>query len=496
VPKLFGTDGVRGIANQDLTPELALRVGRAGAHLLTLESAESAAKPAGMAAGAAGGMGVASGMGAASGMGVAGAMGTAGRPLLVLGRDSRLSADLLAAAVTAGACSVGVDVVDLGVIPTPGVAFLTRHLGASGGVMISASHNPVDDNGIKFFDASGCKLSPEMEDMIEARVVAKQDRLPRPAGPGVGQATFSREHVRVYADHLVSAVGGQSVLGEMSIVIDAAHGATAGLAAAVFRRAGARVVAMNDIPDGRLINVECGSTHPESMARRVREEGAGAGLAFDGDGDRVIAADEKGRIVDGDQIMAILGLDLLARKALPRKTVVATVMSNLGLDLALREAGGKVIRTPVGDRNVLMEMRNTGAVLGGEQSGHVIMLRHATTGDGLVTGLSLLAVMVRYGQSMSELAGRIVKLPQVLVNVAVDKKDKLQTSEKVATAIERVREQLGHTGSVLVRASGTEPLVRIMIEGRDERRIIDMAAGLAAVVAAELGGEILQRRQQ
>jgi phosphoglucosamine mutase len=252
---------------------------------------------------------------------------------------------------------------------------------------------------------------------------------------------------------------------------------------------------MNDIWDGSRINVRCGSTNPEAMAKRVTEEGAIAGLAFDGDGDRVIAADEKGRIVDGDHILAVLGLDLVARKALPKKTVVATVMSNLGLDLALREVGGKVTRTPVGDRAVLQEMLASGVALGGEQSGHVILAKYATTGDGILVGLHLLSVVARSGRTLSELAGKVVKLPQVLVNVKVQKKDKLETSEKVATAIERVREALGHTGSVLVRSSGTEPLVRIMIEGRDAKRIGEMAMTLARVVAAELGGEIVQSQE-
>jgi phosphoglucosamine mutase len=486
LPRLFGTDGVRGIANQDLTPELALRIGRAGAQTLMSLAVGAAA---GVVGGGSKGQAGATPTAGASGSATRAALARS-RPFLVVGRDSRLSSDLLAAALAAGVCSVGVDVLDIGVAPTPGVALLALRLGAVGGVMISASHNPVDDNGIKFFDAGGGKLDPDIEDEIETKITARQDRLARPVGAGVGQIKSGREHLRTYADHLVAAAGGSNALGGALIVIDAAHGATAGFAVDVFKRAGARVVAMNNTQDGHRINVECGSTHPEAMARKVRDEKASAGLAFDGDGDRVIAADENGRIVDGDQILAILGLDLLARKALPQKTIVATVMSNLGLDLALREKGGRVVRTAVGDRNVLLEMRSRGAMLGGEQSGHVILLPYSTTGDGLLTGLSLVAVTARYGQSMSELAGRVIKVPQVLVNVAVDKKDKLQTSEKVATAIERVREQLGHTGNVLVRASGTEPLVRIMIEGRDERRIADMASGLAAVVAAELGGEI------
>lgn len=470
MPGLFGTDGVRGVANITLTPEQTLRIGRAGADHLAARGKGGDGRDA----------------------------KAADRPLLVLGRDSRLSGDLLAAALTAGCCSVGVDVVDAGIVPTPGVAFLTRHLGAAGGVMISASHNPVDDNGVKFFDAAGYKLSPEAEEDVEAKVLSKQDRMPRPSGAGVGCRKDGHQYARAYADHLVTSVGGEGALtGALPpfVIADLAFGATARFGAQVLRRAGARVVAMNDIWDGSRINVRCGSTNPEAMAKRVTEEGAIAGLAFDGDGDRVIAADEKGRIVDGDHILAVLGLDLIARKALPKKTVVATVMSNLGLDLALREVGGKVTRTPVGDRAVLEEMLASGVALGGEQSGHVILAKHATTGDGILVGLHLLSVVMRSGQTLSELAGKVVKLPQVLVNVKVQKKDKLETSEKVATAIERVREALGHTGSVLVRSSGTEPLVRIMIEGRDAKRIGEMAMTLARVVAAELGGEIVQSQE-
>jgi phosphoglucosamine mutase len=276
----------------------------------------------------------------------------------------------------------------------------------------------------------------------------------------------------------------------MRVVFDAGFGATALLGTEVLGRSGVDVISMNDSYDGSRINVECGSTNPGEMAGVVTESGADAGLALDGDGDRVILADEKGQIVDGDQILAILALDLIARKALPKKTVVATVMSNLGLDLAIREAGGRVVRTPVGDRSVLQAMLETGLVLGGEQSGHIILLRHGTTGDGLLAGLAVLSVMARSGRPLSELASKVVRLPQVLVNVIVNQKEKLQTSEKVATAIERAREALGHTGRVLVRPSGTEPLVRVMIEGRDGPLINKMAMELAGVVAEELGGEI------
>lgn len=452
LPKLFGTDGVRGVANAELTPELAFRIARAGAHHLAAEA-------------------------------------RADRPFLILGRDTRVSGDLLSAAVTAGACSVGTDIIDLGIIPTPGVAYLVRRLGAAGGVVISASHNPVDDNGIKFFDRLGYKLTDLAESEIESVVQARQDRLPRPVGTGVGRRLDGAEHVVAYRDHLV-AMAGDSLRG-LPLALDAAFGATAGLATEVFRRAGSEVIALNDIPDGSRINVDCGSTNPEALGTRVTEGSLAAGLAFDGDGDRVIAVDERGQVVDGDQVMAILALDLLSRKALPKKTLVATVMSNLGLDLALRDAGGRVVRTPVGDRSVLGAMLEQELILGGEQSGHIILLRHNTTGDGIAAGIALLSAVTLAGRPLSELAARVCKVPQVLVNVQVERKDKLETSEKVATSIERVRESLGHAGRVLVRPSGTEPLVRIMIEGRDAERIRAMARDLAGVVAAELGGEIL-----
>jgi len=459
LPKLFGTDGIRGVANAALTPEQALRVGRAGADFL----ARDPERPEGRAS-------------------------LTSKPFLVLGRDTRLSGDLLSAAIAAGCCSVGVDIVDAGTIPTPGVAFLTRHLGASGGVVISASHNPVDDNGIKFFDACGYKLTPEAEAAIESKVLARRDRLPRPTGAGVGRLHDGRDEAAAYADHLVSVA--DPTLEGLKVVVDAAFGATARLATAVLRRAGAEVVPLNDVHDGARINVDCGSTNPALVCEVVLREKASAGLAFDGDGDRVIACDERGSVVDGDQILAILALDLMSRRALPGKTVVATVMSNLGLDLALREAGGKVVRTPVGDRNVLGRMLESGFVLGGEQSGHIIYLEHNTTGDGIAASLAVLSVLARTGRPLSEIAGRVSKLPQILINVEAASKDRLQTSERVATAIERVRERLGHTGRVLVRPSGTEPVVRIMVEGRSAGCIEQMARELAAVVAEELGGEV------
>ena len=464
---------MRGVANEELTPEQVFRIGRAGAaYLAACASGTDLTDRRGRTVRTS-----------------RKATGRRGRPFLVLGRDTRLSGDLLTAAVTAGCCSVGVDILDLGILPTPGVAYLTRRLGAAGGIVVSASHNPINDNGIKFFDAAGYKLSPEAEAEIEERVLAKRDRLPRPVGAGVGCRLDGRRHLRSYEDHL-TGLAGQGLKG-LKVVVDAAFGAAAGLATRVIRRAGAEVVPMNDLPDGNRINVECGSTHPEEMNARVRLEGAAVGLAFDGDADRVIASDENGRTVDGDEMLAILALDMMERDGLPGRTVVATVMSNLGLDLALRAAGGRVLRTPVGDRHVLEEMLRGGYLLGGEQSGHIIILNQNTTGDGLGAGISLLEVMVRSGRPLSALASKVQKLPQVLMNVRAERKEKLETSEKVATAIERVREALGHTGHVLVRPSGTEPVVRIMVEGRDERRIREMARELAGVVAAELGGEVM-----
>jgi len=452
VARLFGTDGVRGVANSELTPELAYKLGRAGAFVLTRKSK---------------------------------------RPTVLVGRDPRISGDLLESALVAGLCSIGADARCLGVVTTPGVAYLSRITAADAGVMISASHNPVADNGIKFFDESGFKLPDATEDEIEALVKAggEGDQLPRPTGAGVGRVFRDEAEVERYVDHLVQVGGGEGALAGVKIVVDCANGAASRIAPVVLQRLGARVTAINAQPDGLNINVRCGSTHPEAMARAVRELGVDAGLAYDGDADRVIAADADGNIVDGDGILAILATDMMARGALPGRAIVATVMSNFGLDHALARVGAQVHRTRVGDRYVLEALRDRGLALGGEQSGHIIMLDHNTTGDGLITSVQLLRVVKRTGRPLADLASVMTRFPQVLVNVRVSDRRAFEKSDPVAAAIRRAESELGSEGRVVVRPSGTEPLVRVMVEAMDEEKARRVADDLAALIRNVLGGE-------
>ncbi|MGE5508213.1 MAG: phosphoglucosamine mutase [Chitinophagales bacterium] len=453
--RLFGTDGVRGVANRELTPELAFRLGRAGAAVLARH-----------------------------------ALGREGeRPRVLIGRDTRLSGTLLEAALTAGLTSVGADVVQAGILPTPGVAFLVRELKMDAGVMVSASHNPVPDNGIKFFSSDGFKLSDDLEDEIEALLgeVGSEDGLPRPVGEGVGRAYPERRAEERYLDFLEST--SPQRLDGLRIVLDCGFGAAYRVGPAVFARLGAEVFAMNAEADGARINVRCGSTHPEQLQAAVRERGAHFGLAFDGDADRVIAVDERGELVDGDHLLAIAGLDLLARDALPNRKIAATVYSNLGLVAAFRQRGGDVTITQAGDRYVLEALRREGLILGGEQSGHIIFLAHNVTGDGVLTGLQLAAILKRTGQPLSEAAQVMRTFPQVLHNVRVKEKERLAESGRVKDAVAAAEARLGAEGRIFVRASGTEPLIRILGEGPDEatvRRAVDL---VAAAVVADLGGE-------
>jgi phosphoglucosamine mutase len=442
VPRLFGTDGVRGVANADLTPELALALASAAAHELVEQR------------------------GAAS-----------GRPLAVVGRDTRPSGELLEAAVAAGLLAAGVDVELLGVTPTPAVAHAVTASGVDLGVMISASHNPMPDNGIKFFARGGYKLADEAEARIEARLHEARDR---PSGAGVGRrhdAEASRRST-AYVDHLVSTVTRR--LDGLRIVVDCANGAASASAPAAYRAAGAEVVAINDDLAGYRINDGCGATHPEAVAAAVREHGADAGLAHDGDADRCVAVDADGGLVDGDQILAVLALGLKERGVLAQDTVVATVMSNLGFKNAMAEHGIAVAETAVGDRYVLECMRAGGFTLGGEQSGHVILLDHATTGDGVLTGLHLLARMAETGRSLADLAGVVRRLPQVLINVRVTDKDAAMARLDELTAAASA--DLDGDGRVLVRPSGTEPLIRVMVEAPTEERARAVAESLAAAV--------------
>jgi len=449
--KLFGTDGVRGLANADLTPELAMSLGRALVGVLLAGRAGPPQAP---------------------------------RPRVVVGRDPRASGVLLESALVAGVCSAGGDALLAAVVPTPAVAFLTRHYGAAAGAMISASHNAMPDNGIKFFGPEGFKLPDALEDRVEAALGSADQEAPRPVGGGVGRSARAGDAADVYLDHLLEGV---PHLAGVSLVVDCANGAAAAVAPEAYRRAGAQVVAVAAEPDGENINAGVGSTHPEHVRAEVLRSGAALGLAHDGDADRLLAVDERGELVDGDVILAIAALDERDRGTLATGTVVTTVMTNLGFLQAMARHGIQVVQTAVGDRYVLEAMRSGGHALGGEQSGHIIFLDRATTGDGILTGLRLLSIMARTGRPLSELARVMRRLPQVLVNIRVTDRDGLAGSAVIARAVADEEAALGGRGRVLVRASGTEPLVRVMVEAETEETARATAGRLAAVVAGELG---------
>lgn len=449
--RFFGTDGVRGVANQDLTPELAFQLGRVGAYVLAKKKGRNA-----------------------------------GNGRLVVGRDTRVSGEMLEAALVAGITSTGVQAELLGVLPTPGVAYLTRQLKADAGVMISASHNPVGDNGIKFFDEHGYKLDDDLEEEIESFLTSEErwKEIPRPVGLEVGRVLRRTAAVDEYVKFLV-ATAGRSFAG-LTVVLDCAFGATYNTAPQVFTELGAKVIALHAEDDGSRINVRCGSTHPSILQEEVVRQGAQIGFAYDGDGDRVIAVDEKGELIDGDQIMGICGFQLLADGRLPEKTIAVTVYSNLGLLESFREAGGDVVVTENGDRKVLSAMLEKGLVLGGEQSGHIIFLEHNSTGDGILTSLQLMNAFLRSGQPASELKKKVRKFPQVLQNVPVTRKDEWKKNERINEVIAQFQQQLGEKGRIFVRASGTEPLIRVMVEGPDEEEIRKIVDGITDVIAEEL----------
>lgn len=443
--KYFGTDGVRGVANRELTAELAYKIGRCGGVVLA---------------------------------------GRAERPKVLIGCDTRVSGPLLESALVAGLLSIGADVVRLGVVSTPAVAYLTRTLGADAGVMISASHNPVADNGIKFFGGDGYKLLDSVEAEIERLMDETEDKLPRPVGGGVGTVTDAPDAKSRYVEYLKTTVN-HSFAG-VKIVLDCAHGAAYELAPEVFRALGAEVIACGAEPDGLNINDGVGSTHPELLAAKVKEHGAFLGLAFDGDADRLIAIDEHGAEVDGDYILCICGDAMRRAGKLAKDTVVTTVMANIGFFKAAEQLGLRTARTAVGDRYVMEEMVNGGYNLGGEQSGHVIFLDYSTTGDGILTGLQLVDTVVASGKTLGELKGMMRKFPQVLVNVRVADKSRYPGNAAIASAVSTAETALGDNGRILVRPSGTEALIRVMAEGPDREEIERHVESIAQVVRSEL----------
>ena len=446
--RLFGTDGVRGKANEALTAELALSLSVAAAHVLA-ESGEFGSHP----------------------------------PFALVGRDPRASGEFLEAAVVAGLASAGVNVVRLGVLPTPGIAYLTEACNADLGVMLSASHNPMPDNGIKFFARGGSKLDDALEDAIESRLT---EVWPRPTGAGVGRVTIDESLVETYVAHVVKSLERPVSLEGIRVVVDCANGAAFQAAPAAFEAQGAEVHRIHADPDGININESSGSTHMDSLRAAVLERHADIGIALDGDADRCLAVDTFGRLVDGDQILAILALALREQGRLKNDTVVATVMSNLGLINAMRSRGITVEQTKVGDRYVLEAMRAGGFILGGEQSGHIVMLEHATTGDGVLTALHLMNRMATSGQSLAQLASVMTRLPQVLINVPDVDKDRATTDPELSAAVVEAEAELGESGRVLLRPSGTESLVRVMVEAESYEAANGVAHRLADAVRTSL----------
>ncbi len=442
--RLFGTDGVRGVANEELTPLLAMQLGQAGAYVLTKEKEH--------------------------------------KPTIMVGCDTRISGDMLANALMAGVCSVGANAVYVGVIPTPAVAYLTRKYKVDAGVVISASHNPVEFNGIKFFDGNGYKLPDEMEDEIEALIKSNMKDVPFPTGSRVGKIKYRTDAREEYINHAIQSVPVD--LTGMKVVVDAAEGASFYTSVEAIKELGAEVIAIHNNPDGTNINANCGSTHMEELQARVVYEKANIGLAFDGDADRLLAVDENGALVDGDQIMAIVGKHMRSQGKLNNDTIVVTVMTNLGFTLMAKEQNLNIETTKVGDRYVLERMKEIGASLGGEQSGHVIFLDENTTGDGLLSALHLLQVLVDTGKPLSELSKIMTVLPQALVNAKVPnhKKDHYMDYPEIASAIAKLEEMFAGEGRVLIRPSGTEPKVRVMIEGKDQALIDAEAKKLADLI--------------
>lgn len=446
--KYFGTDGVRGIANKELTPELAFKLGRYGGYVLAHNKGEA-------------------------------------HPKVLVGRDIRVSGEMLESALIAGLASIGAEVMRLGIISTPGVAYLTREMGAELGVMISASHNPVADNGIKFFGADGFKLSDDQENEIEALLDQENPELPRPVGKDIVHFSDYFEGAQKYLSYLKSTIDVD--LDGLKIVLDGANGSTSALAPFLFGDLEANTETIGCSPDGYNINEACGSTHPEQLAEKVVETESDFGLAFDGDGDRLIAVDEKGNIIDGDQIMFIIGQAMHKNNELNNNMIVSTVMSNLGFYKALEQEGIASNKTKVGDRYVVEEMRRGNYNLGGEQSGHIVLMDHNTTGDGLLTGVQLAAVIKMSGKPLSELAAQMKKYPQSLINVKVTDKHHVEENADVKQVMTEVEEEMNGEGRILVRPSGTEPLVRVMVEAATDEDAQRFAQRIADVVEEKMG---------
>ncbi|EOD7884686.1 phosphoglucosamine mutase [Staphylococcus aureus] len=446
--KYFGTDGVRGVANQELTPELAFKLGRYGGYVLAHNKGEK-------------------------------------HPRVLVGRDTRVSGEMLESALIAGLISIGAEVMRLGIISTPGVAYLTRDMGAELGVMISASHNPVADNGIKFFGSDGFKLSDEQENEIEALLDQENPELSRPVGNDIVHYSDYFEGAQKYLSYLKSTVDVN--FEGLKIALDGANGSTSSLAPFLFGDLEADTETIGCSPDGYNINEKCGSTHPEKLAEKVVETESDFGLAFDGDGDRIIAVDENGQIVDGDQIMFIIGQEMHKNQELNNDMIVSTVMSNLGFYKALEQEGIKSNKTKVGDRYVVEEMRRGNYNLGGEQSGHIVMMDYNTTGDGLLTGIQLASVIKMTGKSLSELAGQMKKYPQSLINVRVTDKYRVEENVDVKEVMTKVEVEMNGEGRILVRPSGTEPLVRVMVEAATDEDAERFAQQIADVVQDKMG---------
>ena len=446
--KLFGTDGVRGIANKELTAELAFQLGRAGAYVLTKENKREAK--------------------------------------ILVGMDTRISGDMLSSALVAGICSVGAHAVVADIIPTPAVAYLVRKYGLDAGIVISASHNPVEYNGIKFFNSEGYKLSDELENEIETIVLSETNMLPVPTGVKVGTKEMAEEAAEDYVDFVKTTTDVR--FDGLTVAIDCANGAAFQTSPMALIDLGANLKVIHNDPDGTNINDKCGSTHMEDLIEFVKETGADVGLAFDGDADRCLAVDEKGNIVDGDKIMAICGIHMKSEGKLADDTIVATVMSNLGFFIMAKEQKISIEQTKVGDRYVLERMLEKGYKLGGEQSGHVIFLEHNTTGDGLMTAVQLLTVMKKTGKKLSELASVMEVLPQVLVNARIknEKKEMYLTDDIIKSEISKLEQQFAGEGRVLIRPSGTEPLIRVMIEGKDKEVMQEAAQKLADLLETRL----------